>query len=275
MAPQLGAQRLIGHRLLDRQGNSVGKIGQVYFDDQTDAPKWVTVRSGFLGTRENFVPLQGARTVQNDLQVPFDKDTIRRAPSFDIDQHISVEQEDRVYQHYGLQPEVPGQRSAAMRESWGAPGPGPVPPEALREPEGMPESDDVTDVAAPAEAAGAEPPPTEPGPERSSLAHEAIRESFDEEVPEGYMVAEESPAEEGHARFTGGPGGAEAPQPPRPRGEMRDAAPRGSAYRKPGPRAYGRRDPGGHGYGHPEAGEGGAAERRGPDDTGWPPPSGV
>ncbi|MFC7329313.1 PRC-barrel domain-containing protein [Marinactinospora rubrisoli] len=230
MAAQFGAQRLIGHRLLDRQGNSVGKIGQVYFDDQTDAPKWVTVRSGFLGTRENFVPLQGARTVRSDLQVPYDKDTIRRAPSFDIDQHISVEQEDRVYQHYGLEPESPGQVSAT-RESWGAPA-GP-----LSEPPGMPESDDITDVPAAEEPAATEPPPTEPGPERSSLAHEAIRETFDEGVPEG-RPAGATPTE--------------SPQPPRPRAEMRDVTPHGSAYRKPGPRAYQRGESGGRGYGHPE-----------------------
>ncbi|WP_344161599.1 PRC-barrel domain-containing protein [Nocardiopsis rhodophaea] len=110
MAAQLGIRNLIGHRLLDRDGNSVGKIGQVFFDDQTDLPKWVTVRSGLFGTRENFVPLRGAQVVDDDLQVPYMKAMIKEAPSFRVDQHISMQQEDIVYRHYGLDPEVPDPR---------------------------------------------------------------------------------------------------------------------------------------------------------------------
>lgn len=113
MAAQLGARHLIGHRLLDREGSSVGKIGQVFFDDQTDVPTWITVRTGLFGTNENFVPLKGAQIVDGgDLQVPYGRDVIKEAPSFDIDQHISVQQEDLVYAHYGLQPDVPERREA-------------------------------------------------------------------------------------------------------------------------------------------------------------------
>ncbi len=112
----MGAQYLIGHRLLDRDGTSVGKIGQVFFDDQTDIPKWVTVRTGLFGTNENFVPLRGARTVDDDLQVAYTRDQIKDAPSFAIDEHLSVYQEDMIYRHYGLQPEVPGQRSAEEQD---------------------------------------------------------------------------------------------------------------------------------------------------------------
>ncbi|MDA0565754.1 PRC-barrel domain-containing protein [Streptomonospora sp. S1-112] len=112
MAAQMGTQRLIGHRLVDRDGAAVGKIGQVYYDDQTDEAKWITVRTGLFGSRENLVPLLGAELVYDALQVPWSKSEIKSAPSFDIDQHISVEQEDRVYEHYGLTPEIPGQRPA-------------------------------------------------------------------------------------------------------------------------------------------------------------------
>ncbi|MDA8368779.1 MAG: PRC-barrel domain-containing protein [Nocardiopsaceae bacterium] len=104
----MGPRRLIGLRLLDQDGNNIGKIGQVFLDDQTDAAKWVTVRTGLLGTSENLVPLQGAYAVDGDLQVPYRKETVRGAPSFESDQHISAEEEDRVYRHYGL--DVPGPR---------------------------------------------------------------------------------------------------------------------------------------------------------------------
>ncbi|WP_026125791.1 PRC-barrel domain-containing protein, partial [Nocardiopsis gilva] len=112
MQAQLGIRNLIGHRLLDRDGNSVGKIGQVFFDDQTDVPKWVTVRSGLFGTRENFVPLRGAQAVDDGLQVPYTKAMIKQAPSFQVNQHISMRQEDVVYRHYGLDPAVPDPRAS-------------------------------------------------------------------------------------------------------------------------------------------------------------------
>ncbi|GAA3764322.1 uncharacterized protein (TIGR02271 family) [Spinactinospora alkalitolerans] len=110
MAPQPKAQELIGHRLLDGDGNSVGKISQVYFDDQTNTPKWITVRTGMLGSNESFIPFQGARAVKDDLQVPYDKDTIKHAPSFDTDRHISAEEETEVYRYFGMRPGIPGQR---------------------------------------------------------------------------------------------------------------------------------------------------------------------
>ncbi|MFB9803701.1 PRC-barrel domain-containing protein [Streptomonospora salina] len=103
-------QRMIGHRLVDKDGAAVGKIGQVFYDDRTDAATWITVRTGLFGSRENLVPLVGAEMADDSLQVPWSRSRIKDAPSFDVDQHISVEQEDRVYAHYGLNPEVPGQR---------------------------------------------------------------------------------------------------------------------------------------------------------------------
>nr|WP_246422649.1 PRC-barrel domain containing protein [Nocardiopsis mwathae] len=97
---------------MDRDGACVGKIGQIFYDDRTDAPKWVTVRSGLFGTRENFVPLRGARLSEGDLQVPYAKSVIKSAPGFQVEAHISMKQEDLVYEHYGLEPEAPGQRAA-------------------------------------------------------------------------------------------------------------------------------------------------------------------
>ncbi|MEN3263349.1 PRC-barrel domain-containing protein, partial [Pseudonocardia sp.] len=51
---------LIGSTAYDRSGDRIGKIGQIYYDDDTDQPKWVTVQTGLFGTRESFVPVQNA-----------------------------------------------------------------------------------------------------------------------------------------------------------------------------------------------------------------------
>ncbi|MFC3996589.1 YsnF/AvaK domain-containing protein [Nocardiopsis sediminis] len=119
MAPQRTAQEFIGHRLLDREGHSVGKIEQVYFDDETDSPKWVSVQIGMLGHRHSFVPLQGARISEEDLSVPFDKETIKDAPQFDAEQHLSMDEENRLYEHYGVK--VPGPRASVEGDIFTAP----------------------------------------------------------------------------------------------------------------------------------------------------------
>lgn len=114
MGPQRAAQEFIGHKLLDREGNNVGKIDQVYFDDRENTPKWVTVQTGMLGTRHSFVPLEGARDADEDFMVPFDKDTIKDAPHFDAERHLSVDEENTLYRHYGVA--IPGPRAAGPGE---------------------------------------------------------------------------------------------------------------------------------------------------------------
>lgn len=116
MAPQPGIQELVGHRLLDKDGNNVGKIGQVYRDDQTHQPTWVTVQTGMFGTQESFVPLVGAQIAEEDLRVPFTKSLIKDSPRFESGGHLSPDEETQLYRHYGVQPTVPEPRGEAAEE---------------------------------------------------------------------------------------------------------------------------------------------------------------
>ena len=54
-------RQLTGAIAYDREGDKLGRIGQVYFDDNTDQPKWIRVNTGLYGMGESFVPLQGVR----------------------------------------------------------------------------------------------------------------------------------------------------------------------------------------------------------------------
>ncbi|WP_104167261.1 PRC and DUF2382 domain-containing protein [Arthrobacter sp. SX1312] len=95
---------LLGHRtaVVTDQGDRVGSIGQVYLNDATEMPTWVTVHTGLFGTKESFVPLAGA-TVQDDrLVVAYPRDLIRHAPSIERDGHLSPEDKSVLYAHYGL-----------------------------------------------------------------------------------------------------------------------------------------------------------------------------
>ena len=91
----------IGSDAYDLDGAKVGRIGQVYVDDQTDEPTWASVRTGLFGTRESFVPLDGATFDGGRLTVAYSKDRITDAPTVDADGHLSPEEEDELYAYYG------------------------------------------------------------------------------------------------------------------------------------------------------------------------------
>ncbi len=83
-------------------GDKLGSIGELYVDDSTGRPSWVTVNTGLFGTKASFVPLQDASADGNDLRVPYAKDLVKDAPSVERDGHLSPEEEERLYQHYSL-----------------------------------------------------------------------------------------------------------------------------------------------------------------------------
>ena len=46
--------------VVDVDGDKIGRVGQLYVDDTTGDPSWVTAKTGLFGTSASFVPLQGA-----------------------------------------------------------------------------------------------------------------------------------------------------------------------------------------------------------------------
>src|SRR5687768_9712048 len=94
--------RIEGATVYDNDGDKVGKVGQVYLDDQSGNPSWVTVSTGFFGTSETFIPVEGARFDGDDLRVAYDKDKIKGAPRMEVDQHLSETEEAELYRYYGL-----------------------------------------------------------------------------------------------------------------------------------------------------------------------------
>jgi uncharacterized protein (TIGR02271 family) len=83
-------------------GEKIGTVGQIYLDDQTGQPAWVTVNTGLFGSNESFIPLTEASFSGDRLTVPYDKDKVKNAPSISEDGHLSPEEEQRLYEYYGL-----------------------------------------------------------------------------------------------------------------------------------------------------------------------------
>ena len=83
MIDQASVPSLMGSTVRDDAGEKIGKVGQVYLDDTTGQPEWVTVRTGLFGTKESFVPLAAARLERGELVVDATKEKVNGAPRID------------------------------------------------------------------------------------------------------------------------------------------------------------------------------------------------
>lgn len=84
-------------------GDKIGSVGQVYLDDVTNEPTFVTVKTGLFGARETFVPLQQAQTTADGITVPFEKSFVKDAPNVDADGSLTPEEEQRIYEYYSME----------------------------------------------------------------------------------------------------------------------------------------------------------------------------
>ncbi|GAB4079905.1 PRC and DUF2382 domain-containing protein [Modestobacter muralis] len=103
MITQQDINTIIGGNAVDSDGDKLGKVGQVYLDDQTGSPEWATISMGLFGSQEHFVPLTDASVSGGTLAVPYQKAKIKDAPRVDADQgHLSPEEEAELYRYYGV-----------------------------------------------------------------------------------------------------------------------------------------------------------------------------
>ena len=93
-----------GYEVYDRNGDKIGKVDDL-FVDENDQPEYIGVKMGFLGTRSTLIPWEIATVDENDrrIEVSADKAQAKEGPSFDDDEDITPDYEQRVYSHYGLQ----------------------------------------------------------------------------------------------------------------------------------------------------------------------------
>jgi hypothetical protein len=71
----------IGRDAYDPDGEKIGEIRDIYYDDLTDRPEWVGIKTGLFGMKETFVPIHGSRTTSDgDLQVALDKASVYDGP---------------------------------------------------------------------------------------------------------------------------------------------------------------------------------------------------
>jgi stress response protein YsnF len=94
--------RLDGAEIIGDDGEKLGTVAGVYFDNASDQPEWVAVRSGLFGLNESLVPLATAEVRGDRLHVPFDKEQLRRAPHHEPGRELSPQDEIDLFRHYGI-----------------------------------------------------------------------------------------------------------------------------------------------------------------------------
>ena len=87
----------------DSNGDKVGGVKDVYVNDTTGQPDFISVNHGLFGGGDSIVPLRGHTLRDGELHLAFPKDRIEDAPDLDENGHLTTEDQEAFYRHYGLE----------------------------------------------------------------------------------------------------------------------------------------------------------------------------
>jgi hypothetical protein len=94
----------IGRDAYDNQGDKIGRIEEIFYDDATGRPEWVAVKTGMFGANRTFVPIHGSQPLGDDdgnLRLAYDKATVKDAPNIDPEGHMTPAEEAELWKYYG------------------------------------------------------------------------------------------------------------------------------------------------------------------------------
>jgi len=93
----------LGKPIVDKDGERLGKLQDVYVDVETDTPQFGTVKEGIFDRHLTFVPLAGVEVGPDQLRVTVGKDLVRSAPDLDLHgQEMSQADESALYHHFQM-----------------------------------------------------------------------------------------------------------------------------------------------------------------------------
>ena len=92
----------VGRTLVDSDGDKIGKIVDIYLDEDTGKPEWVAVNTGMFGSKVSFVPIEGASASGDEIRVRHSKSAVKDSPNAEADGALSQDDESRLYAHYGM-----------------------------------------------------------------------------------------------------------------------------------------------------------------------------
>ncbi|WP_432544972.1 DUF2382 domain-containing protein [Kineococcus sp. SYSU DK002] len=102
MAHDFTPDTLFGTTVTGSDGDKIGKVDEVFLDNRTGQPEWVSVKTGLFGSNVSLLPLSAASLSGDVLTVPFDKSKVKDAPHHDPGRELSESDEDDLYRYYGI-----------------------------------------------------------------------------------------------------------------------------------------------------------------------------
>ena len=92
------------YKVYDNQGEKIGKVDDL-FVDETDHEEYIGVKMGFFGLKSTLIPMEIVRVNEGErsIEVAESKDHVKDAPSFDDDEDITSDYEERIRSYFGLE----------------------------------------------------------------------------------------------------------------------------------------------------------------------------
>jgi sporulation protein YlmC with PRC-barrel domain len=100
VSTSIDARDLEGRTIYASDGEKLGKVDEVLVDG-AGVTQYVRVKSGWFGTKTHVVPIQGITPSGDDLTVPYTKEQLESAPTYDEGADIDYETERSLGGHYG------------------------------------------------------------------------------------------------------------------------------------------------------------------------------
>ena len=104
--------------VVSSDGGSVGKLIDVYVNNETGEPEFLLVAGGFLHNRLHIAPAGGATRSDDTVTLAVTKDAVDHAPHIAADGELTPEEEGRLYEHYGLTDYTPHSGGLLIVRRW-------------------------------------------------------------------------------------------------------------------------------------------------------------
>lgn len=91
-----------GKDVVDREGVTLGKLHEVFYDEGSRTPILMAIKHGLLSRKVTMIPVDGATVGPDYVRVAHDRATVDAAPAGTPDQVPDAEELDTIGEAYGL-----------------------------------------------------------------------------------------------------------------------------------------------------------------------------
>jgi sporulation protein YlmC with PRC-barrel domain len=106
-----------GQDVVDRDGEKIGKLEDVYFEEGSREPVFGCVKTGMLGRRHILVPLTDATVSRDHVRVPFDQDQVKDGPQAEAGATLDSVKAREIARHYEIELTASAEGSVRRYES--------------------------------------------------------------------------------------------------------------------------------------------------------------